>query len=783
MKKNIRKIVFNLCFVLIIFQVKIFAVDVTPDLGPVTSKDVIYQIITDRFYDGDVTNNIPQGFDASLFDGTGMDLKLYQGGDWQGIIEKIPYLKEMGISCVWISAPYSNRDNAIIDYNQSGNDVWTSFHGYHVKNFYATNLHFGDMQDFNRLQDELQENGMKLVIDFVTNHTSRWENPTLNFAAEDGRLYEPDKDEQGRYVFDTNGNLMDYNNDGIVHNLLADPHNDVNGWFHGLGDRGADASRFGFRHKDLGSLADLSQENEQVVKHLEDAMKFWANKGVNGIRHDATLHMNPAFITGLRDAIDSGDGGPLYHFGEFFIGRPDPKYEEYKDFPNKTGVHNLDFEFYRTITSTFGDFSTDMNNFADMLMYTQEDYIYENQAVTFIDNHDVTRFGYIQRNEKAYNATLATLMTCRGIPNIYYGTEQYVVPDEASDIAGRIFMQREVPFDTSSIAYNVIKNLSSLRQENDALAYGMTNILHCDSDVIVYQRQFFDNQVIVAINRQPDRGFTVPRLSTSLPVGSYSDYLDGLLGGETMIVNSDGQANAINSFYLEGGEVCVWSYPNNESSFIQELSSLTTEGALHLEIKPDMDVAGVSMATDNTTAKIGEVISIMGRPGNIVHINGDNFGTNPEVKFDDITGQILETTNRTIKCIVPNIPAGVTHITIETPGGISNKYRYQVLTDDQTQVIFHVKADTNLGENIHIIGNASELGNWDTNQLSEPMMCPNSPEWFLPVSVPKGKKLEFKFIKKDANGTVVWEQSANREITTSGVESGVVNTPMYKFGE
>src|SRR5687768_14287854 len=66
--------------------------------SPITPKDVVYQIITDRFVDGDTGNNIPPGFDASLFDdpdsngrGNGNDLKLYQGGDWQGIIDKIPY--------------------------------------------------------------------------------------------------------------------------------------------------------------------------------------------------------------------------------------------------------------------------------------------------------------------------------------------------------------------------------------------------------------------------------------------------------------------------------------------------------------------------------------------------------------------------------------------------------------------------------------------------------------------------------------------------------------------
>ena len=60
-----------------------YAGNEAPTLGPVTSKDVVYQIITDRFYDGDTANNTPAGFDPTLYDGTGSDLKLYQGGDWR----------------------------------------------------------------------------------------------------------------------------------------------------------------------------------------------------------------------------------------------------------------------------------------------------------------------------------------------------------------------------------------------------------------------------------------------------------------------------------------------------------------------------------------------------------------------------------------------------------------------------------------------------------------------------------------------------------------------------
>lgn len=66
--------------------------------------------------------------------------------------------------------------------------------------------------------------------------------------------------------------------------------------------------------------------------------------------------MDAAFAKGLKDAVDSHN--TITQFGEFFIGRPDPKYDEYVYFPKQTGINNLDFEFYRAASTTFGDFST-----------------------------------------------------------------------------------------------------------------------------------------------------------------------------------------------------------------------------------------------------------------------------------------------------------------------------------------------------------------------------------------------------------------------------------------
>lgn len=96
--------------------------EVTDNLGPVTSKDTIYQIITDRFVDGDKSNSVPDGFASDLYD-------------------------------------------EILDYQKDGSlNKWTSFHGYHVRNYFATNKHFGKLNEFKELRDALHDNDMKLVI-------------------------------------------------------------------------------------------------------------------------------------------------------------------------------------------------------------------------------------------------------------------------------------------------------------------------------------------------------------------------------------------------------------------------------------------------------------------------------------------------------------------------------------------------------------------------------------------------------------------------------------------
>ncbi|MDX3774605.1 alpha-amylase family glycosyl hydrolase [Chromatiaceae bacterium AAb-1] len=715
---------------------------------PVTAKDVVYQILTDRFYDGDPSNNIPTGSPATIFDGSGSDLKLYQGGDFQGIIDKIPYLKNMGITAVWISAPYANRDEPIIDYQPGGGQlIWSSYHGYHVSNYYRTNPHFGDMKDFTDMVSALQSEGIKVVIDFVSNHTSRWQNPSDGFSPEHGRLYEPDRDGSGNFVFDVNGNPVDLNSDGSHDNLIADPNGTVNpGWFHRIGDRGGDDTRFGYRYKDLGSLADFTHELPEVADYLEKAAIFWKSKGINGFRHDATLHMNPAFTKGLRDAIDSAAGGAITHFGEFFIGKPDPKYAEYASFPDRTGINNLDFEFFRTITNVIGSGSENMTALANFYQYTAADYTYENQTVTFIDNHDVPRFLRVNSDQRSLDTALSILMTSRGIPNIYYGTEQYVYGQDGSENGGRVFMQTDTSFDTNTRAYRIIQKLSALRQQNDALAYGLTTILYSTADVLVFSRKFYDKEVVVAINRSPFNGYTIPALSTTLPAGTYSDVLTGELDGGPAIVSS----GLLQSFVLSQQEVNVW------------------------QVNPDLGSA----------PRIGDIQATSGRTGNEITLSGTGLDGSIQVYFDTTAATVVSNSYNSARVIVPAGGTGERSITVQKGSATSNAFIFDQLTADQNQMIFHVEANTSPGQQVYVVGSIPELGSWDPDKALDAFHNPNPAEWwkwFLSVSVPKNTTFEFKYIMKDSLGNVVWESGANRTATSSADDAGVVDLPPHTF--
>src|SRR5215208_3108261 len=147
-------------------------------------REVIYQIITDRFFDGSSTNNNPSQ-SSGLYDSTKTNWRAYWGGDLQGIQQKMSYLAGMGVTAIWISPPVDNLNTNIPD--GQGNPT-ASYHGYQGRDFKRVEEHSGDASNawtaFDSLVTAAHQNGIKVIINFAPNHT------TQDNAGEFGAFYD-----------------------------------------------------------------------------------------------------------------------------------------------------------------------------------------------------------------------------------------------------------------------------------------------------------------------------------------------------------------------------------------------------------------------------------------------------------------------------------------------------------------------------------------------------------------------------------------------------------------
>jgi glycosidase len=275
------------------------------------SDDVIYQIVTDRFRDGNSSNN-PSG---DLYDSDCSDLTKCCGGDWQGIIDKIQdgYITGLGVTALWISPPLEN----VFELHPNNG---ASYHSFWPRDHKRPNPFFGDMAKFEELVNVAHDNDIKVVIDFVPNHTPPASEEDGDGYVEEGALYD---------------------NGSYVTNYDEDP----NGYFHHNG--GTDFSTYedGI-YRNLYDLADFDHSETFVDQYLKDAIRLWLDKGIDGIRVDAVKHMPPKWQKTFMDAVY--DHQPVFTFGEWFLGTGQSS-QKYYDFSNDSGMSLLDFRYGQKI--------------------------------------------------------------------------------------------------------------------------------------------------------------------------------------------------------------------------------------------------------------------------------------------------------------------------------------------------------------------------------------------------------------------------------------------------
>lgn len=671
------------------------------------STDVIYQVVTDRFVDGNAANN-PGG---GAYSPGCTQLKLYCGGDWQGLINKINdgYLSGMGITAIWISQPVENI-TALINYSGTMN---AAYHGYWARDFKRPNLVYGSLTDFSNLIAAAHTKNIKVIIDFAPNHTSPASQSDATFA-ENGRLYD-------------NGTL------------LSSYSSDPGGYFHHYGGTDFSTLENGI-YKNLFDLADLNHNKAAVDTYFKDAIKAWLDLGIDGIRFDAVKHMPFGWQKNLMSYVHGYK--PVFSFGEWFLGEGEVDGANHYH-ANNSGMSLLDFQFAQKVRQVLKDGTADFVSLDSTVTATASQYAQVNDQVTFIDNHDMPRFQVAGANGRKLEQALALILTSRGVPAIYYGTEQYMTGTGDPDNRARM-----TAFSTTTTAYKVVAALAPLRKSNPAIAYGTQQQRWLNSDIYIYERKFGSNVALVAINRNLASSANISGLITALPAGTYTDKLAGLLNGNSITVGSTG---SVPMFNLAAGGVAVWTYT----------AAITTP----------------------TVAHVGPML---GKPGNTITIDGRGFGATKGTVFvgsTPITGTAITSWEDTqIKAVVPSMVAGSYAVSVKTAGSVtSNAYGgYQVLGGAQVTVRFVVNnATTVLGESVYLTGDKYELTNWNAATPLGPMfnqVVYAYPSWYTDVSVPACSAIQFKFIKKSAT-TTVWEGGSNHTYTApcSGTGTVVVN--------
>ena len=671
-------------------------------------RDIIYQIVTDRFFDGDSTNNNPPQ-SSGLFDSTKTNWQAYWGGDLAGIQQKMSYIAGMGVTAIWISPPVDNEN-----VNEGGATIGAPYHGYQGKDFKRIEEHFGDSTNswtaFDNLVTAAHNAGVKVIVDLAPNHSNN------NNNGEFGAFYD-----NGTFV----GNYT----------------NDTNGYFHHNPNIGDFNDRYQVQYFTLSNLADFNQEHATVDAYLKNAAAVFQQHHVDGFRVDAIKHATWGWLYTFVNSIYTG--GNTFTFGEWIADTTsDPLYHDLYKFANRSGFSALDFPFYNAIDNVFARDHA-FSEIDGVLAQEAANFQQAGDLVTFIDNHDRQRFLSINNNNNRLHEALAFLLTSRGVPVIYYGTEQYLHNDTngGNDPYNRPFMSG---YDTTTAAYKLISKLTALRKSNSAIPYGTSGQRWINSDVYIYERKFAGSVVLVAINKNDTSATAISGLFTALPVGTYTDYLTGQFGGLSITVTNGGGNNPVNNFSLPAHTISVWTF-------------------------------SPGTATTPSLASVGPGVA---QPGVQVTLAGSFSGTNT-VKFGTTTASVVSSSSNQIVVTVPSVANGNYNVTVTDSGNhVSNGVAFTLLTAKLIPVTFTVNnaTPTNPGDYIFLTGSTVELGNWSTtwDGAVGPMLTPNYPNWFVNAGMPAGQAIQFKFIKIAANGAVTWENGTNHSYTVPASGTGFV---------
>jgi len=444
--------------------------------------DVVYLAMPDRFANGDPSNDDPAK-SRGLLDRS--KPRYYHGGDFRGLVEKLPYLADLGVTALWLNPWYDNNDRPNERETYDGQAI-TDYHGYGAVDFYAVDEHIGTLSELRGLVDAAHAAGIKVVQDQVANHTGP-DHPWTEDPPTPTWYY---------------GTPRDHLANTWQTWTLQDPHATpemqkatLEGWF-------------------IDILPDLDQDDPEVARYIVQNTLWWIGvSGIDAIRQDTLPYVHRRFWREWMAAIKAGypdldvvgelfDGDPalvsFYQGGRARFDGIDSGIDTLFDFP-------LFFELRRAFAGE--------GSLRDVAKMLARDHVYADPSrlVTFLGLHDVPRFmSEPGATAASLRAAFTFLATARGTPLVYYGDEIGMRggadPDNRRDFPGgwpgdpRDAFTPSGRTDEQQGVFEHLRRLLALRRESPPLRRGRTINLQVEDRSWAYARRHEGAVAVVAFN-------------------------------------------------------------------------------------------------------------------------------------------------------------------------------------------------------------------------------------------------------------------------------------------
>ncbi len=455
-------------------------------------SDVIYLITPDRYANGDPNNDIidglKEGVDRSKNGGR-------HGGDIQGIIDHLDYIEDMGFTQLWI--------NPLLENNQE----WYSYHGYSTTDYYKIDPRFGSNELYRSLSKIAQKNGVGIIMDLILNHigSEHWwmyDLPSSDWINHDGKFVQTNH----------------------THHTVYDPHTPqsekdlfTSGWF-------------------VETMPDLNQANPFLAKYLIQLSIWWIEYAdLSGFRIDTYPYVNRAFLTDWSKTI-AKEYPNFNFFGEAWLYNPamvsywqkgSRPFDDYISFIPSMKDFPLQKALYDGLTSD-DRWNTGIG---DIYRVLANDFQYGDpyNLVIFGDNHDMQRiFSQLNEDMDLYKMAMSFILTTRGIPQIYYGTEIAMKStgdhgELRKDFPGGWQSDKVDAFSGKGLkreerdAQNFLRTLLNWRKTSSAIGKGKLLHYPVKDGLYVYFRSYENDLVMVIMNNnQSSKNIDLKRFSEIL---------------------------------------------------------------------------------------------------------------------------------------------------------------------------------------------------------------------------------------------------------------------------